>query len=312
MEISKYILHKLKTCLCLIYLFILEKLTIMRIILQKFYSKLRKENLIKLTNLICLIFLIYNAVDMTIDFLQFDYEYNLIVDFNKNGIDLTPINVCTESNTLLNRRKVINNFDIDLMYNKYESDAKVYLFPPSNLPRKFPNIHRDCDLMRNKLVRQWREMEVQGNLKWYFNLCLNRFYQHYERFIFAELNFDELNALTFESNELFGFSAKLHSRNKTTIEANKSIDNFSDKYSVKKSIKANKEFGICYTFFDNNHDNKEIFFEIEDFINISLNFQKQKQFIVDNNKEITKDFLGKYDKHYLELYSNNYFRLFIL
>ena len=276
MEISKYILHKLKTCLCLIYLFILEKLTIMRIILQKFYSKLRKEDLIKLTNSVCLIILIYNAVDMTIDFLQFDYEYNLIVDFNKNGIDLTPINVCTESNTLLKRRKVINNFNIDSLYNKYESDARKYLFPPGDSPRKFPIIHRDCGLNRNKLVRQWREMEVQGNLKWYFNLCLNRFYQHYERFIFAELNFDELNALTFESNELFGFSAKLHSRNKTTIEANKSIDNFSDKYSVRKSIKANKEFGICYTFFDNKYNYSEIFFEIEDFINISLNFQKTK------------------------------------
>ena len=308
-----FALNKFKLYLSIIYFFILNTLITIVKIIFKIYSKLiRKirENLFKLISLVCLIFLIYNAIDMTIDFLQFDYEYSLIMNYNKDGIDLMPISVCTESNTLLNRRKVINSFDIDLIQTKYENDAFNYLYPVTYEVKKFPDIHHDCNLKSNHLhiASEFYYMEMKGILKWYLNLCNNRFYQYYERLIFAEMSFDELEALTFESNELFGCSAKVHFKNITNIESNRSLDNCFGKYSVKKTIKANKEFGVCYTFFDKNYG---ILLETEDFINISIKFLKQQDFIKDNNKRINIDISGRYKQNYLELYSKNYFRLFI-
>ena len=230
-EKEKIALNYLKIYFCLIYLFILNTLKAMRKYLLKIYSKLivlkRKKNLIKLTNLVCLIILIYNAIDMTIDFLQFDYEYKLFIDYNNDGIDLTPISVCTESDVLFDKRKVINNFDINLIYIKYENDAFNYIhrFTAKSdvfgrgkhsdrkiLKNVFPDIHQDCNLDGNRKFRsfKWDEMKLYGSWKWMLNLCNNRFFQEFQRRIFDEMSFDELNALTIESNELFNCSAKVH------------------------------------------------------------------------------------------------------
>ena len=45
-----------------------------------------KIQLMKILNLICLLFLFYNAIDMTFDYLSFNYSYKLIVDDNKEGL----------------------------------------------------------------------------------------------------------------------------------------------------------------------------------------------------------------------------------
>ena len=271
--------NKFKIYSRFIYSFILNTIiAILKFILKKYSKLIRKlkENLFKLINLVCLIFLIYNAIDMTIDFLHFNYDYSLIMDYNTEGIDLMPINVCTESNTLLNRRKVVNSFDINLIKTKYENDAFNYLYPVTPYEKQFPDINQDCNLERNDLLTWIDGMEKKGILKWYLNLCNNRFYQYYEKLIFAEMSFDELDALTLNSNELFSCSAKLHFNNNTRIESNRTIDYCFDKYSVKKTIKANKEFGVCYTFFDKNYG---ILLETEDYINISINFLKQNELI---------------------------------
>ena len=252
----------------------------------------------KLVNLVCLIILIYNAIDMTIDFLKFDYEYKLFVDYNKDGIDLMPISVCTESDVLFDKRKVIKNLDIDLIHTQYENDAFNYFY---YYPAKmFPNNDQDCQLSddRNFQYFVWPEMKSHGSWKWIWNLCTNRFYQNYQKMVFDEMSFDELNALTFAAKELFSCSAKVHYKENTNIKANDSIDNCFDKYSVKKSIKVNKEFGVCYTFFDKNY---RILLETEDYIKISINIQKQKEFI--RNKHFNEEYLG--------IYSKNYFRLFL-
>ena len=302
-EKTKFASNKLKIYLCLIYLFVLNTLiTILKFFFKMYSNLIRKirENLFKLINLVCLIFLIYNAIDMTIDFLQFDYEYSLNMDYNNDDIDLMPISVCTESNTLLNRGKVVNAFDINLIKTKYENDSFNYLYPVTYEVKKFPDIHHDCNLESNHIGSEFYYMEMKGISKWYLNFCNNKFYQYYERLIFSEMSFDELNALILNSNELFSCSAKVHFNNNTKIESNRTIDNCFDKYLVKKTIKADKEFGVCYTFFDKNYG---ISLENEDHINISINFLKQNEIIKNNKRE--------YHERYLELYSKNYFRLFI-
>ena len=300
------------------YLFIFNILKCIRKCFLKICSKLiirnKMEYLIKLVNLVCLIILIYNAIDMTIDFLKFDYEYKLFVDYNKDGIDLLPISVCTESHVLFGKRKVINNFDINLIHTKYENDAFNYIYDWTsiydyigrndlsgeeieNKLHAFPDIHQDCNMNEKFQSRKWKEMKMYGSWKWMLNFCKNRFYQSYENMVFDEMSFDELNALTFESNELFSCSANVHNKDNTTIEANHTIDNCFDKYSVKKSIKANKEFGVCYTFFDKNN---RILLGTEDYINISLNLQKQKEFI--KNKHFNVEYIGIYSKYYFRLF----------
>ena len=296
----KNILKTLKICLCLIYLLLLNTLIFIRKLLSKIYSilinKNRKENLIKFINFVCLLFLIYNAIDMTIDFLQFDYEYKLIADYNKNGIDLQPISVCTETDVIFNKRKVISNFDIQIDIVKYEKDASNYYnrFPKK---KKFPKINEECELKSDWIIFEWDKMKSFSKEKWLLNLCTNRFFQDYQRMIFDEMSLDELNALTFESNELFSCSAKVHLKNNITKESNNNIDNCFDKYSVKKTIKANKKFGVCYTFFDKNY---QISIKTDDFIKISINFQKQKEFI--KNKPLNYDYLGIYSKYYFRLF----------
>ena len=69
-----------------------------------------KKRLLNILNAICLLFLFYNAIDMTFDYLRFEFSYKLIVDDNKEGFDLPEISVCTENNVLFAKNKVIQYF----------------------------------------------------------------------------------------------------------------------------------------------------------------------------------------------------------
>ena len=67
-----------------------------------------KKQIVLILNAICLLFLFYNAIDMTFDYLRFEFSYKLIVDDNKEGFDLPEISVCTENNVLFAKIKSFN------------------------------------------------------------------------------------------------------------------------------------------------------------------------------------------------------------
>ena len=77
-----------------------------------------KKQIVLLLNAICLLFLFYNAIDMTFDYLKFEFTYKLIVDDNKEGFDLPEISVCSENNVLFAKTKVIQYFGVENEWRK--------------------------------------------------------------------------------------------------------------------------------------------------------------------------------------------------
>ena len=72
---------------------------------------------------------------MTLDYLRFDFKYKLSIS-NEQGIYLPPINLCTGTNVLLDKSKVIEYFDINICFKEYRSDAqKYYQQNERSLPR---------------------------------------------------------------------------------------------------------------------------------------------------------------------------------
>ena len=69
-------------------------------------------------------FLFYNAIDMTFDYLRFEFSYKLIVDDNKDGFDLPEISVCTENNVVFAKTKVIQYFGVENEWRKRRTEVK--------------------------------------------------------------------------------------------------------------------------------------------------------------------------------------------
>ena len=87
-----------------------------------------KNHLMTILNIICLLVLFYNAIDMTFDYLSFNYSYKLIVDDdNKEGFDLPQISVCTENTILFDKNKVIQYFDVNYFWKIFRIEVKNIL-----------------------------------------------------------------------------------------------------------------------------------------------------------------------------------------
>ena len=84
-------------------------------------------------NLICLLFLFYNAIDMTFDYLSFHHSYKLIVDDKKEGFDLPEISVCTENTILFAKTKVIRYFDIENEWQRNKIEVKKHYVRHENI-----------------------------------------------------------------------------------------------------------------------------------------------------------------------------------
>ena len=237
-----------------------------------------KNQLMKILNFICLLFLFYNAIDMTFDYLRFNYSYKLIVDDNKEGFDLPEINVCTENNILFAKTKVIQYFGVENDWNFYQIEAKKhYIAYEDKTLRSDLDIEETC--IEELRDYQASFMSIYDSWKWRLNSCLNIFLKKYKNFIFNEMNFYELNSLTYETNDLFECSAKIE--NKFEVWNHTNLFNCFDRFESTKSIYVNKDFGICYKFF-RNKEFKNILLKDNDHINITVKFSKQKDFMIVN------------------------------
>ena len=230
-------------------------------ILKNLFIKFKKS-FINILNAICLLFLFYNAIDMTFDYMSFSYSYKLIVDDNKESFDLPDISVCTENKILFAKNKIKHYFNI-------EYDVKMYGIEVKNFVESETYHERDtCTKDEDEFIDEFEGRK----LKWRLNFCFNLYYRKYQRFVFNEMSFYEMNSLTFEANELFDCSANIPIE-QNPIDLNVTqLDNCFDRFRVTKSIYANKELGICYTFFvDKNH-----------IINITIKFEYQINFLMFN------------------------------
>ena len=58
---------------------------------------------------------------MSIDYLGFEYRYNLIVENNSEGFEWKPMSVCMESKVLFDKHQVIKYFNLSEIYSRYEN-----------------------------------------------------------------------------------------------------------------------------------------------------------------------------------------------
>ena len=70
---------------------------------------------------------------MSVNYLEFKYHYNLIVEDNNKGFEWKPLSVCTESKVLLNEHKVIQCFNLSEIYLNYE----ISIYNNNNYQREY-------------------------------------------------------------------------------------------------------------------------------------------------------------------------------
>ena len=231
------------------------------------FKKNFKKLMLFILNAICFSVLFYNAIDMTFDYLKFEFTYKLIVvDDNKEGFDLPEISVCTENNVLFAKTKVIQYFDVDNEWKTYRIEVKKLYEQIENGEIK--------EMCINGLENYYFEgNQLADRLKWRIKFCSDKFFVQYKKMLFNEMCFYEMNSMTFNANELFDCSANIR-----FVDPNiTNIDNCFDRLSTLKSIYVNEDFGICYTFFSVNN---KILLKDNDYINIKIKFEKQKDFMI--------------------------------
>ena len=230
------------------------------------------KQLVLILNSICLLVLFYNVIDMTFDYLRFEFSYKLIVDDNKEGFDLPEISVCTENNVLFAKTKVIQYFGVENEWQKKRIQMK--------------NLNKESEKVKVKdtCFEEWgkykEEIEInEYNMEWRKNFCTNKFFMQYKSFIFDEMSFYEMNSITVKAKDLFDCSAIIHIKH-TFIDQNITyIDNCFERFQVLRSIYVNEDFGFCYKFFN---ANDQLYLKDNDHINITINFETQKDFMIVN------------------------------
>ena len=187
----------------------------------------KKRRLLFFIKLFFLILTIYHCIVMTVDYLGFEYRYNLIVEDNSKGFHWKPMSVCTESKVLFDKHKVNQYFDLSEIYTNYE-----------NLINNDPNYKWISGFSRNL-----------ENEKMY---RMARFFVPFVDRIFDETNFVELSSLTVNEKELFECSAKLHFENQSIDSFAMEIENCFDNFVINTTVIANNTFGICFEIFETN------------------------------------------------------------
>ena len=107
-------------------------------------------------------------------------------------------------------------------------------------------------------------------------------------------------ALIMTSEELFECRASVHFANQTIGSNQTIIDNCWQRFRVSLDIYANNEFGICYKFFDNNH---QILLNYNDIIEIKIKYKSFINFMFN----ALFDKYGKINSNIQELFEFYYF-----
>ena len=200
---------------------------------------------------LCLVSLIYCSFLVTFDYFSYPYVFKLNVNNNINGFDLPPISFCTETKVLFNKNKFIEKFNESEIFRNY----RIREFQEFELLHKSTMEKRSGSLLYD--TNYWYPIETFDERKEFFK----------------DLSFDELSALMIRANQMINCSAKLHSRyHSNEIQTQDCVQDF----NVLQSIYGNKDFGICYTFFDSN---EKFYLKDDDYIQFEFNYEKGPAFI---------------------------------
>ena len=235
---------------------------------------------------------------MTFDFLKFSYNYDLNVIDVENGFDLPSITLCTESNVFFIKNKVIKYFNLKTEFDFYVKKVdEIY-------DLKFIICNNDTLNVKSfweEYIPRKISCRMINREKFYYN---NKFFKKFEKMIFDELSFEQMQSLTITANELFKCSANIHFVNQSFH----SIDNCFDYFDIKQSIYANNDFGICFSIFSQNYS---IFIKEKDNIKITVNYVQasdlmangvlMKSYELENHIRLKRDY-QIHDIDYLRLY----------
>ena len=81
---------------------------------------LKLQYVLYLLKALCFLALIYSAVLVTLDYLEFPYIFKLNVINNINGFDLPPISFCTETHVLFHKNKIIHFYNSSQEFQEYK------------------------------------------------------------------------------------------------------------------------------------------------------------------------------------------------
>ena len=89
---------------------------------QSYFKIIYLTTIIKL---FCLVTLCYHAYLLSYDYFTYPYQFKLIVGDNKDGFDVPQITVCTKQGIIINKQRIIEYFDLKLVYDEYVNKSKI-------------------------------------------------------------------------------------------------------------------------------------------------------------------------------------------
>ena len=210
---------------------------------------------------LCFVVLLRSAALITKDYLSFPIVYNLMVTDNRDGTDLPAISVCTDRHVLFDKLELIKYLGLKQKYLEHKEKYKK-LFGGRKLIVKCNSLrgleNRKCVQEFILYVKEQKEFSKQ-----------------YEPFIYDDLSLEEFKTITI-SEELFQCEANVRLRSDATNDSNHVITDGFKRFAVLRSVYANNDFGICFTFFDQNYS---IYLKDKDFLKLTVDKYYQNKFL---------------------------------
>ena len=228
----------------------------------RFVSKFEKLfYILYLLKALCFVSLIYTSVLVTLDFFEYPYVFKLNVNNNINGFDLPPISFCTETNVLFDKNKIIEKYNESQEFQEFR--ANDLKWAENDVRNRYENC---LDVL--KRIDHLIFIEFDAN-KYYLKTNFDK----NNKFV-DELSFEVKRNLMIRANHMINCSAKLHSRyDSNETETQNCIQDF----KVLESIYGNKDFGICFTFFDSN---ERFFLKENNHIEFKFSYENGPDFFV--------------------------------
>ena len=87
---------------------------------------IHKLYFLSFVKLLCFLLLSYNAIQLTFEYLSFEYIYKLIVSDYKQEFDFPNINFCTDTNVFFDKMKIINKINSSVIWNNEDEEEKFF------------------------------------------------------------------------------------------------------------------------------------------------------------------------------------------
>ena len=214
--------------------------------------------------LMCFIVLIYQAWNLTVDYLRFPSNVKLEDINDYNYYKLPAIQVCTENDFIFNRNKIDSKFDIFRAFEmNFNKSAKQYMEEIC----KFDNI---CDkTAKDEQLKLFKFI--------YEQTFVSELYKNYSQ-IFK----NNVLELTINSNDFI--ECKVHFESDSGIKFVKSCEEYSP---IIESLHG-EEFGICFSYFNDKHlsKNNELILKDKDYIEFRINSSNIKNILLVQRRDM--------------------------